>query len=101
MNIVEKEATYFSSELFEKIYECNIDYLKRIIKSKLYNFDRDKDKLFFLSVLRKTVEFDKIEHEKTCTTEDKNDSQVNVVRGLCTAPRCPIPSKTSVCKHYF
>lgn len=73
MNIVEKEAVQFSSDLFEKIHDCNIDYLKSNIKSKLYNFDREKDQLFFLTVLRKTVEYDKLEHEKTCTTEDKND----------------------------
>lgn len=80
MNIVEKEAICFSSDLFEKIYDCDIDYLKRTLTSKLYNFDRDKDKLFFLSVLRKAVESEKLEHEETCTTEDRNECIISVAQ---------------------
>lgn len=72
MNIVEKEAINFCDNLFEKIFDCDIDYFRSRISSKLYNFNREKDKLFFLNVLRKEVEVEKHEHEKTCnTTPDK------------------------------
>lgn len=80
MNIVEKEATQFSSDLFEQIYDCNIDYLKSNLTSKLYNFDRDKDKLFFLTVLRKTVECEKLEHEEICTTVDRNECIISTAQ---------------------
>jgi hypothetical protein len=68
MNIVEKEAKRFIHNFFNSEYICNIDNLKSSLSSKLYNFNRDKDKLFFLSVLRKEVELEKLEHEKTCKT---------------------------------
>lgn len=68
MNIVEKEAKRFIHGFFNSTYICNIDNLKSSLSSKLYNFNRDKDKLFFLSVLRKEVEIEKLEHEKTCKT---------------------------------
>lgn len=72
MNIVEKEAVNFSDNLFDNIFDCDIDYLRSRISSKLYNFNREKDKLFFLNVLRKAVEVEKQDHEKTCrTTPDK------------------------------
>lgn len=70
MNIVEKEACFFVDSLFEckgQLY-CNIDSLNKNLSNKLYNFTREKDKLFFLSVLRNAVEIQKVKHEKTCTT---------------------------------
>lgn len=70
MNIVEKEAKRFVHDFFNGVYICNIDNLKSSLSSKLYNFNRDKDRLFFLSVLRKEVELEKLEHEKTCSTID-------------------------------
>ncbi|BDB53074.1 hypothetical protein [Flavobacterium ammonificans] len=70
MNIVEKEAIRFSTYFFEGQSFCDIDYLKSTLSSKLYNFNRDKDKLYFLNVLRKEVELEKLEHEKKCTTID-------------------------------
>lgn len=73
MNIVEKQARGFVDSFFEcKGQYCNIDSLNRNLSNKLSNFTRDKDKLFFLNVLRKEVENEKLEHEKTCkTTSDK------------------------------
>ncbi|MDI5899442.1 hypothetical protein [Flavobacterium yafengii] len=70
MNIVEKEACFFVDSFFECKGRqfCNIDSLKRNLSSKLYNFTREKDKLFFLNVLRNAVKIQKEEHEKTCTT---------------------------------
>ena len=67
MNIVEKEAKDFKYDFFDGELICSIDNLKDKLTSKLYNFNRDKDKLFFLNVLRKEVEKEKLEHEKTCT----------------------------------
>jgi hypothetical protein len=68
MNIVEKEAKRFGQDFFNGGLICNIDNLKSSLNSKLYNFNRDKDKLFFLSVLREVVELEKREHEKSCST---------------------------------
>ncbi len=68
MNIVEKEAERFIDGFFSGAIICDIKHLKDNLTSKLYNFNRNKDKLFFLNVLRKEVEQEKFEHEKTCNT---------------------------------
>ena len=60
MNIVEKEAEKFIDNFFIGAIACDIEDLKDSLTSKLYNFNRDKDKLFFLNVLRKEVEKEKL-----------------------------------------
>lgn len=67
MNIVEKEAIKFNSNRgFYKGIDT-LENLKSNLSSKLYEFNRDRDKLDFLKILRtKTVE-DKIEHAKNCS----------------------------------
>ena len=56
-----------------------METLKSKLTEKLYNFNRDKDKLFFLNVLRKEVENEKIEHEKTCNTPNWSISEDNAL----------------------
>lgn len=69
-NIVEKEAKRFSEDFFNGQTFCNLENLKSTLSQQLYNFNRDKDKLFFLNVLRKEVEIDKLKHEKICTSKN-------------------------------
>lgn len=66
MNLVEKEAISFSNQFFRSGDINNLEKLQSKLSDKLYNFLREKDKLFFLSVLRKQVEKQKVEHEKKC-----------------------------------
>ncbi|NOR28051.1 MAG: hypothetical protein GQ540_05940 [Lutibacter sp.] len=75
MNIVEKESKQFVYEFFRGTSICNIDNLKDKLESKLYNFKREKDKLFFLNVLRKEVENEKIKHELKCKTPNCAESE--------------------------
>ena len=75
MNIVEREGIQFKDEFFGGALIINIDNLKDRLSSKLYNFNRDKDKLFFLNVLRKQVENDKLEHERKCKKTNCTISQ--------------------------
>ena len=66
MNIVEKEAIKFhEDDFFDNGTELEI--LKSTLDSKLYNFNRDRDKLDFLKILRKKTVIDKEEHMKTCS----------------------------------
>ena len=74
-NIVEKEAKQFSDRFFNSPRINNLENLKSLLTDKLYNFNRDKDKLFFLNVLRKEIENEKLEHEKKCTTKNCAFSQ--------------------------
>jgi hypothetical protein len=74
-NIVEREAKQFSNRFFRNLKINNLENLKLALTSKLYEFKRDKDKLFFLTVLRKEVENDKLIHEKTCNTKNCEFSQ--------------------------
>ncbi|GGW75733.1 hypothetical protein DFQ11_1302 [Winogradskyella epiphytica] len=67
MNIVEKEALKFNSNRGFYKSARTLESLKSNLTTKLYDFNRDRDKLDFLKILReKTVE-EKIEHAKTCT----------------------------------
>jgi hypothetical protein len=77
-NIVEKEAKQFLRH-FTKGRIITMETLKSKLTEKLYNFNRDKDKLFFLNVLRKEVENEKIEHEKTCNTPNCSISEDNAL----------------------
>lgn len=66
MNIIEKEAdSFFRFELYSGVDSLNA--IKSIIVSKLYDFNRDRDKLDFLKILyEKTIEAKK-KHPENCT----------------------------------
>lgn len=67
MNLVEKEALRFKTKLFQK--SQNLQLAKNTLVDKINVFNRPKDRLYFLNILRKVLNDQKIEHEKTCTTE--------------------------------
>jgi hypothetical protein len=70
MNIVEREATDFIDDLFGGSKPHTIKNLKENLSSKLYDFNRDKDKLDFLKILRQECLNQKEEHLKTCKKPD-------------------------------
>lgn len=68
MNIIEKEAKEFYEYDFLNSGKYNdLDNLKATLTSKLYNFNKDRDKLDFLKTLRVQTVQDKEEHMKTCS----------------------------------
>jgi hypothetical protein len=68
MNIVEKEAIEFYEYGFLNSGKYNnLENLKSTLTSKLYNFNRDRDKLDFLKILSSTCIDDVKNHMKTCT----------------------------------
>lgn len=76
MTIVEKESLeYAKHDFFNQEEHCTIDNLTGRLSSKLYSLKRNRDKLFFLNILRKEVLNQKLEHEKTCTTVNCGISQ--------------------------
>jgi len=77
MNIVEKEAENFVDYFFSGAKNYDVGSLKDHLISKLDSYNRDKDKLFFLTVLRKKMEKEKLEHEKTCNTVGCSISEKN------------------------
>ncbi len=73
MDIVEKEALNFFSR-----FKSDCQILLRAqnqLSEKLYSFKTDKNKLYFLTVLRKEFFDKKNEHEKDCTMENCSESQ--------------------------
>ena len=71
MNIVEQEAKRFHSDTYESgfyggIKHKNLDNLKSKLSSKLYNFERKRDKLDFLKILRQESVLALEEHKTTC-----------------------------------
>ncbi|MBC8753375.1 hypothetical protein H2O64_01750 [Kordia sp. YSTF-M3] len=66
MNIIEKEAIEFHRRIYQ-ISAGTLESLKSVLTSKLYDFNRDRDKLDFLKTLRKKTVEDKEKHAKTCT----------------------------------
>ena len=52
MNIIEEEANNFIEDFYEGIKINNIENLKDKLTTKLYVFNKDKDKLDFLKILR-------------------------------------------------
>jgi hypothetical protein len=71
MNIVEQEATeYAEYEFFNGELHSTVENLTDRLSSKLYSLKRKKDKLIFLNILRKEIEKEKLEHEKTCSTQN-------------------------------
>lgn len=67
MNIVEKEAERFYRRLYKNGKVNNIENLKDHITTKLYDFNRDRDKLDFLKIIRQKSIEDKEDHMKTCS----------------------------------
>lgn len=75
MTIIEKEAIYFKDEFTGGLLVNNIQNLKSKLDSKLYSFIRDKDKIYFLNVLRNEINTDKLKHEENCTNINCGTSQ--------------------------
>lgn len=67
MNIVEKEAESFFDQLYRNGKINNLENLKDQITTKLYDFNRDRDKLDFLKIIRQKSVDDKEEHMKSCS----------------------------------
>ncbi len=77
MNIIEEEAKEFYKDDFLNRGEyISLESLKSILTTKLYNFNKDRDRLDFLKILRIKTYQDKEEHMKTCSgcDYDKNSS---------------------------
>lgn len=66
MNIVEKEAKDFIDDFYGGVKINNLENLKDKLTSKLYDFNRDKDKLDFLKILRQDSLIQKEEHLAKC-----------------------------------
>jgi hypothetical protein len=67
MNIVEKEAERFFRRLYKNGKVNNLENLKDHITTKLYDFNRDRNKLDFLKIIRhKSIE-DRDKHMKSCS----------------------------------
>ena len=75
MKVIEKEVIYFKDEFIGGFLVNNIQILKSKLDSKLYSFNRDKDKLYFLNILRSEINIDKLKHEEECTEVDCAVSQ--------------------------
>ncbi len=67
MNIIEKEAEeFYENNFLNSGINENLENIKSSLTLKLYNFNRDRDKLDFLKILRIKAIIDKEEHMKTC-----------------------------------
>lgn len=66
MNIVEKEAIEFIDDLYNAGDHNRMEDLKSRIDNKLYYFNRDRDKLDFLKILRSGSIEEQKNHEETC-----------------------------------
>lgn len=67
MNIVEEEAKKFYNRGFINNGKINnLENLKSTLVSKLYNFNRERDKLDFLKILKVTCSNDIKKHMKNC-----------------------------------
>jgi hypothetical protein len=68
MNIIEKESEEFYEYGFlnSGIHQ-DLENIKSSLTSKLYNFNRDRDKLDFLKILRAKAIKDKEDHMKSCS----------------------------------
>ncbi len=68
MNIIEKEAEEFYEYGFlNSGIHKDLENIKSTLTSKLYNFNRDRNKLDFLKILRVKAIKDKEEHMKSCS----------------------------------
>lgn len=68
MNIIEQEAKkFFESGFISKKIRNDLTTIKSSLESKLYDFNRQRDKLDFLKILRLEAINDKEQHMKTCS----------------------------------
>jgi len=74
MNIIEKEAKKFSDRVFYR-GNCSISELNSRLSDKIYDFNRDSDKLDFLRMVREYTVNEKVEHAKTCTGCNFDDTR--------------------------
>lgn len=85
MNIVEAEADYFYRRNFINGGVINVENLKSLLNLKLYNFNRDRDKLDFLKILRNNCEKEIESHLKRgcvgrgCDYEKKREIAIFVI----------------------
>ena len=68
MNIIEKEAEeFYEYDFLNSGKRQDLENIKSSLTSKLYNFNRDRDKLDFLKILRLKAIKDRDEHMKSCS----------------------------------
>ena len=78
--IVKSESrTFFEHELFSGQKRNTLEVLKDKIETKLYNFKKDRDKIVFLKTLKPLIIESKVEHEKTCKTQNCDTSKKHEV----------------------
>jgi hypothetical protein len=70
MTIPESQAKIFAEEYYNAGDTNTIERLKGRLDSKLYLFNKDKDKLDFMKVLIQEIHLDIEDHEKRCTRKD-------------------------------
>lgn len=66
MNIVEEEANSFYRDLFSRGKVHNLGNFKSDLTLKLYDFNKERDKLDFLKILRIKAVTDMDKHMKNC-----------------------------------
>jgi hypothetical protein len=69
MTIPESQAKNFAEEYYSASDTNAIERLKDRLNSKLYLFNKDKDKLDFMKVLIQEIHLDIEDHEKRCKTK--------------------------------
>jgi hypothetical protein len=69
MTIPESQAKYFAQEYYNSGDNNLMQQLKNRLESKLYLFNKDKDKLDFMKVLIQEIHLDIDKHEKDCKTK--------------------------------
>ncbi|NDI97755.1 hypothetical protein GWA97_01520 [Flavobacterium sp. LaA7.5] len=77
MNLIEREVEDFIFEL--RAITVSLSNIKNEISSKLLDFNRDSDKLEFLSVARKNISEERIKHEKQCTGCSKSQDYETIL----------------------
>lgn len=70
MTIPESQAKNFAKVYFNSSKPNTLGNLKDRLDSKLYLFNKDKDKLDFMKVLMQEIHLDIEDHEKGCTRKD-------------------------------
>jgi hypothetical protein len=70
MNIVEKEANSFVEDFYDGPEINNLGNLKSKLTMKLYDFNRDRDKLDFLKTVRQGTIAQKDKHMEKCKKLD-------------------------------
>lgn len=70
MNVVELEAKNFIEDFYDGPEINNLENLKSTLTSKLYGFNKDRDKLDFLKVIRQGTIEQKEKHMVKCKKTD-------------------------------